>query len=49
MPEQLKISFAHSALSDLEDVLEFYKEQKVPHVKEKLVRVWRNERLMALP
>lgn len=38
MPKHLKISFALSAVTDLEDVLEFYKEQKVPHVGEKLVQ-----------
>ncbi len=38
MPGQLKISFALSALSDLEDVLKFYKEQNVPHVGERLVQ-----------
>jgi len=32
-----KITFAVSALHDLEDVLEYCKEQKVPHVGEKLV------------
>ncbi len=34
----LKITFAHSALSDLEEVLEFYNEQKIPHAGEKLVK-----------
>lgn len=38
MPKHLKISFALSAVTDLEDVLEFYKEQKVPHVGERLVQ-----------
>lgn len=38
MPKHLKISFALSAVIDLEDVLEFYKEQKVPHVGERLVQ-----------
>jgi len=38
MPVQLKISFAHSAVSDLEDIFEFYKEQKIPHIGERLVR-----------
>lgn len=36
MPKHLKISFALSAVTDLEDVLEFYKEQKVPDVGERL-------------
>ncbi len=34
---RLKITLAHSALSDLEDVIEFYKEQKIPQVGERLV------------
>lgn len=38
MPKHLKISFALSAVSDLEDVLEFYNEQKVPHVGERLIQ-----------
>lgn len=38
MPKHLKISFALSTVTDLEDVIEFYKEQKVPHVGEKLVK-----------
>ncbi len=38
MPQLLKISFAHSAVSDLEDIIEFYNEQSVPHVGERLVR-----------
>ncbi len=38
MPKHLKISFALSVVSDLEDVLEFYKEQSVPHIGEKLVQ-----------
>jgi len=37
MAVQNKISFAVSALRDLEDVLEYYKEQKIPHVGERLV------------
>ena len=37
MSTQIKVSFAGSALRDLEDVLEYYCEQKVPHVGEKLV------------
>lgn len=37
MSKKLKISFADSALVDLEEVLEYYREQQVPHVGEKLV------------
>lgn len=37
MTEHIKISFALSAVSDLEDVLEFYSEQKIPHVGERLI------------
>jgi hypothetical protein len=29
---KINVSFAHSILSDLKDVLEFYRKQKVPHV-----------------
>jgi len=38
MSVRLKILFAHSALSDLEKVLEFYNEKKIPHVGERLVQ-----------
>ncbi|MCD4719340.1 MAG: type II toxin-antitoxin system RelE/ParE family toxin [Desulfobacula sp.] len=37
MAVQNKISFAVSAFRDLEDVFEYYKEQKIPHVGERLV------------
>ena len=37
MSARIKISFAISALADLEDILEFYREQQVPHVGERLV------------
>jgi len=37
MPRKHEITFAKSALKDLEDVLEYYKEQQVPHVGENLV------------
>ena len=37
MSKKIKITFADSALEDLEDVLEYYREQQVPHVGEKLV------------
>ena len=38
MPGLFKISFAHSAVSDLEDIIEFYKEQHLPYVGERVVR-----------
>lgn len=38
MPDHLKISFSHSAVSDLEDVLKYYKKQKIPQVGERLIR-----------
>jgi len=37
MKTEITISFATSALRDLEEVLEYYKEQKVPHIGKKLV------------
>ena len=37
MAPQVKITFARSAVKDLEDVLEYYREQKVPQVGERLV------------
>ena len=37
MAVQFKIIFAASALRDLEDVLEYYKEQKIPDIGEKVV------------
>ncbi len=37
MAKKIEISFADSALVDLEEVLEYYREQQVPHVGEKLV------------
>ena len=37
MPKRIKITFAESALGDLEDVLKYYREQQVPHLGEKLV------------
>jgi len=37
MASKVKITFARSAVEDLEDVLEYYREQKVPRVGEKLV------------
>ena len=48
MPVQLKISFTHSALSDLEAVLEFYNEKKIPHVGERLVqKVFKDIKLLS--
>ena len=37
MSKKLGITFVDSALVDLEEVLEYYREQQVPHVGEKLV------------
>ena len=37
MSAHILISFTSSALSDLEDILDFYKEQHAPHTGEKLV------------
>ena len=37
MSKKIEITFADSALGDLEDVLDYYREQQVPHVGEKLV------------
>ena len=37
MPAKIRITFAQSALNDLKDILEYYREQKVPQVGEKLV------------
>ena len=36
MSAGIKISFAGSAIDDLEDVLEYYREQQVPRVGERL-------------
>lgn len=38
MPNSFKVSFSHSAVSDLEDIIEFYKEQKIPHVGQSVVK-----------
>lgn len=38
MFSKLKVTVSHSALSDLEEVLEFYNEQKIPHAGERLVK-----------
>lgn len=37
MTEKIKISFAESAFQDLEEILQFYQEQNIPHVGEELV------------
>ena len=37
MSARIKISFAGSAVGDLEDIFDFYREQQVPRVGEKLV------------
>ena len=37
MPKSLRVTFAESALKDLENILEYYIEQQVPHVGNKLV------------
>jgi len=40
MPDQspLTISFAESAIRDLEDVLDFYRDQQIPEIGDRLVR-----------
>jgi plasmid stabilization system protein ParE len=37
MVAQIEISFADSAVGDFEEVLEYYKKAKIPHVGERLV------------
>lgn len=37
MSAKISITFAQSALNDLEDVFEYYREQQVPRIGEKLV------------
>jgi plasmid stabilization system protein ParE len=37
MPGKIKISFTASALGDLKDVLEYYRDQQAPSIGEKLV------------
>ncbi len=37
MAKRIIITFAESALGDLEDVLEYYRGQRAPHIGEKLV------------
>ena len=36
MSAKIRISFAQSALGDLEDILVYYREQQVPHAGEEL-------------
>ncbi len=38
MPKQFEITFAKSAIRDLEDIIEFYQDQSVPDVGRRLVR-----------
>ena len=37
MDDKIKISLAESAIEDLEDILNYYSEQKVPHVGKRVV------------
>lgn len=37
MQDEIKISLAESAIKDLEDILEYYNEQKAPQVGKRLV------------
>ncbi len=37
MVDKIKVSLAESAIKDLEDILEYYEEQKIPHVGNRLV------------
>lgn len=38
MTKKIRISFAVSALNDLEELIDYYKEQEIPHIGEKLVK-----------
>ena len=38
MPDRVIVIFAESAVQDLEDILEYYREQEAPKVGDKLVR-----------
>lgn len=51
MPRQYTISFAASAVSDLEEIREWYTEQLVPEVGERLIRevIAQVERLADFP
>ena len=37
MVDKIKVSLAESAIKDLQDILEYYGEQKIPHVGNRLV------------
>jgi toxin ParE1/3/4 len=37
MVDKIKVSLAESAIKDLESILDYYKEQKIPHVGKRLV------------
>ena len=37
MEDKIKVSLAESAIKDLESILDYYKEQKIPHVGNRLV------------
>jgi plasmid stabilization system protein ParE len=51
MPKAPSITFAESAISDLEEIRSYYREQQVPEVGERLVRdiMYRIERLPSFP
>jgi hypothetical protein len=52
MPRQRRITFAASAVEDLEAIRAWYAQQHVAEVGERLlrvVRVWRTERRLTLP
>jgi toxin ParE1/3/4 len=51
MPQRMEIMFAESAIRDLEEVQEWYNNQQVPEVGERLVRemVTKVERLARFP
>jgi toxin ParE1/3/4 len=36
MVDKIKVSLAESAIKDLESILDYYKEQKIPHVGKRL-------------
>ena len=33
----IKITFSHSSLHDLEEIVDYYKEQKIPHIGKRLI------------
>lgn len=48
MPELLTVSFALSAVRDLEDIIEFYTEQSIAHIGERLVKkIFKDVKLLA--